>query len=315
MRKTKREKVPSGAGWKPVLVSLVVMVILSLAVCFCRIPNPNMILITGLSVFTSLYGYGAGIACAAVMLLYSMYFFSTDHNFFVYSGLNLQKMVTILLGCTLNVLFIGRLKQIQTRARNQLEEMNRMLRDDNISLEQASALDELTGARNRFAFRRDYIKYESRDIHVMMFDLDDFKTTNDTYGHAAGDYVLKNTGQFLRKAFGEGHSYRYGGDEFLVVCPDMAEGEFVGKLEGVREVMRGLSLDGKQIPARFSAGYVYGRTELSHDLRLMLRHADHNLYEAKERGKDCFSGSAYERSFAEELERNFPAESRNLLTN
>ena len=173
--------------------------------------------------------------------------------------------------------------------------------------EQASALDGLTGTRNRYAFRRDYAKYEGRNLHVMMFDLDDFKAANDTYGHAVGDFVLKSAGRFLREAFGDEYCYRYGGDEFLVIRPDMPEEAFSARMETLQTRIRGLSLDGERIPAGFSAGYVYGHAEVSGDLRLMLRHADHNLYESKERGKDRFTGSAYSRAFAEELEKRMPS--------
>ena len=97
-------------------LSLLVMLALTVAVRAFKIPNPNMILITGLSVFTSLYGYGAGMVCGGVMLLYSMYFFSENHSLFVYSALNLQKMATILLGVVLNILFIGHLHKAHTDA-------------------------------------------------------------------------------------------------------------------------------------------------------------------------------------------------------
>ncbi len=296
--------------WRHLALSLGVMLSLTAAVRVFNIPNPNIILITGLAVFTSLYGYGAGIVCGAVTVLYSMYFFSTGHNFVTYDALNLKKMATILLGVALNVLFIGRLKKVHTDAERQLIELNAVLKSDNVTLEQASALDSLTGTRNRYAFRRDYLKYEGRNVHVMMFDLDNFKGTNDTYGHAVGDFVLKSTGRFLREAFGDECCYRYGGDEFVVICPDRPEAEFVASLERVQQGIRGLALDGERIPAGFSAGYVYGRAEQSADLRLMLRHADHNLYEAKGRGKGCFTGTAYSRAFAEELEekKGFSAE-------
>ena len=284
-------------------LSLGVMLALTLFVRDFKIPNPNMILITGLSVFTSLYGCRAGIVCGAVMLLYSMYFFSEDHSFFAYSALNAQKMATILLGVSLNVLFIGHLHKAHVDAERKLMELNAVLKSDNVTLEQASALDALTGTRNRYAFRRDYAQYERRDIHVMMFDLDNFKAANDGYGHAVGDFVLKSAGHFLREAFGDAHCYRYGGDEFVVICPDMPEAEFAAKLETVREEMRGLSLDGQRIPASFSAGYVYGCAELAEDLRLMLRQADRCLYESKGRGRDCYTGAAYSRDVARKLEQ------------
>ena len=82
-------------------------------------------------------------------------------------------------------------------------------------------------------------------------------------------------------------------------------------LSAVQERMHTIYLDHQHIPAGFSAGYVYGGVDLSCDLRLMLRHADHNLYEAKRLGKDRFTGTAYSRSFAEQLD--LPAESKNLM--
>ena len=291
----------SWGGQFSIPITVAVMCLLTYVVHVFKVPNPNILLISGLTVCTSLYGYGAGVVSGMVMLFYSMYFFSENNSFFTFSTLNMQKMTSILLGITLNVMFIGRLKHIQTAAHRELLRMNALLRDDNQSLEQASALDSLTGTRNRFAFRRDYIKYERRNIHVMMFDLDDFKHTNDACGHAVGDFVLRNVGEALGGIFGQSFCYRYVGDEFLVICPDMEETAFVEKVDGVRETLHRLTLDGRHIPARFSAGYVYGTAELSVDLRLMLRHADHNLYVAKERGKDQFHGSAYDRDFAERL--------------
>ena len=109
-QETEKPVAPNPRGrkaFREMALSLGVMLALTLFVRDFKIPNPNMILITGLSVFTSLYGYHAGIVCGAVMPLYSMYFFSENHSFFAYDALNAQKMATILLGVALNVLFIG----------------------------------------------------------------------------------------------------------------------------------------------------------------------------------------------------------------
>ena len=53
-----------------------------------------------------------------------------------------------------------------------------------------------------------------------MFDLDNFKTLNDTHGHAGGDELLQFVGELLRTALRSGDvAFRYGGDEFLMLCP------------------------------------------------------------------------------------------------
>ncbi len=283
------------------LLALAVMLLLVAAVFLFNVPNPNMLLITGLAVFTSLYGFGAGIVCSAVMVVYSMYFFSEGHSMFVYSALNLQKMAVIVLGVTLTTLFIGNLKRRQEEATRKLQEINETLVKDNEVLEAASATDDLTGMHNRFALRRDYNRFAHRDVHVMMLDLDDFKGINDRFGHSTGDYILRKMGQAMVNSFGGEWCYRYGGDEFLVIMPDISEGDFLGRLEGMKAKVQEIKSDSQHPPVHFSAGYVHGVCELSYDLRLMMHQADSNLYDAKELGKDCYVGRAFSRVFAESL--------------
>lgn len=286
------------------LLALAVMLLLVLAVFLFNVPNPNMVLITGLAVFTSLYGYGAGIVCAVVMVIYSMYFFSTDHSFFAFTPQNLQKMAVIVVVVALNTLFIGNLKRRQEEANRRILEMNATLVKDNEALEAASATDALTGMHNRFALRRDYGRYAHKDVHVMMLDLDDFKGVNDRFGHAAGDYVLQKMGQAMVESFGREWCYRYGGDEFLVIVPDIPEGDFLGQLGAMKKKVLSLQSDAQHPPIHFSAGYVHGVCELSYDLRLMMHQADSNLYDAKGLGKDCYVGRAFSRVFAESLPKD-----------
>lgn len=284
-----------------VILSLAVMVLLTVIVYLFSVPNPNMILITGLTVFTSLYGYPSGIACGSVMILYSMFFFSTDQDFLHYSPLNLQKMFTIILGVVLNVVFIGGLKARNNEVNRKIIEINQLLQLDNDSLETASITDSLTGVRNRFALRRDYNSFQEQNLHVMMLDLDNFKRLNDHYGHAIGDYALRHTGMQLSDCFGSSCCYRYGGDEFLIITKDLTETDFSHRVERLKKAMLSLRLEGNPLPVHFSGGYVYGRCELNHDLRLMLHQADHNLYRAKRRGKDHTMSSPFNRELAEEL--------------
>ena len=296
-----------------VLIALGTMLALSLAVWFFRIPNPNIILMTGLVLFTSVYGFGAGFACSAVIVAYSMFFFSENNSWVEYSAVNLQKMAVIALGALVNTLLIGNLKRKQTHATRQLTEMNRLLRTDSHTLEEASLTDALTGVRNRFGLRRDYGQFENRYVHVMMMDLDNFKRINDTYGHAVGDYILKKAGQALSQAFGANNCYRYGGDEFLIICVDMDRDVFPDRLNTLKQSLTGIYLNDKHLPARFSAGYVYGDCEFSHDLRLMIHQADHNLYEAKEQGRDRWVGGPFSRSDAAGFERDDRARERRAV--
>ena len=282
-------------------IALAVMLAMVLVVYLFNVPNPNILLITVVSVFTCLYGYPAGIACGVVMVLYSMFFFSTDHSFFRYTAVNLEKMGAIVLGLVLNIGFIGHLQRQNTEAHDSLREANKGLAADNQHLEAASMTDHLTGVRNRFALRRDYTRFENRDVHVMMLDMDDFKGINDRFGHSMGDHILKSLSAALADSFGGEWCYRYGGDEFLVIIPDVAEGEFLARLEDLKRRVQQIDLKGQDLTVHFSAGYVHGVCELSYDLRLMMHQADSNLYDAKGLGKDCYVGRAFSRVFAESL--------------
>jgi diguanylate cyclase (GGDEF)-like protein len=190
--------------------------------------------------------------------------------------------------------------------KNYVSELNRLndhLKEDNLTLEAATTKDSLTGVRNRFALRRDYELYEGRDIHIMMVDIDDFKKVNDNYGHSVGDYLLKKMGDSLLDVFGFEYSYRYGGDEFLVIVPDMKDSDFRTAMDQLQLRLDGIELGDQKMPVHFSAGYVYGRTTLKDDLRLMLRQADELLYKTKGAGKHGFTGQAYDRKYAVGLKK------------
>lgn len=177
------------------------------------------------------------------------------------------------------------------------------LKEDNMSLEAATIRDSLTGVRNRFALRRDYELFNEKDIHIMMLDIDDFKSVNDNYGHSVGDYLLQKTGDALIDQFGADTCYRYGGDEFLIVYSDISETDFKKALANLEYQLGEIYVDDKKFPVHFSAGYVYGKTVLMDDLRLMLRQADELLYEAKNAGKNLFIGKPYNRDYAERIKK------------
>ena len=87
-------------------------------------------------------------------------------------------------------------------------------------------LDALTGAYNR-RYYEDRIRKVKSHAGVAMIDLDDFKLYNDTCGHNAGDMVLNTVVGIVRKCIRKTDILiRYGGDEFLLILPDVSEDVF-----------------------------------------------------------------------------------------
>jgi two-component system cell cycle response regulator len=88
-------------------------------------------------------------------------------------------------------------------------------------LEHAATTDQLTGIPNRAALLADLdqIKRRGDAVRVALFDLNGFKQYNDTFGHQAGDALLRRVAQALATAVVRGRAYRLGGDEFCVVSP------------------------------------------------------------------------------------------------
>ena len=164
--------------------------------------------------------------------------------------------------------------------------------------------DELTGLPGRRALKELMAQLGSR-YAVAMCDVDHFKTFNDTYGHDAGDQVLKFIASKLLEVGGGARAFRYGGEEFTVVFPGRSALEahpFVVSLRGAIAtssfILRG-PRDAKKktkqeqdpephksVTITISAGVAENSKELSTP-ELVLKAADGALYRAKESGRDC----------------------------
>lgn len=267
--------------WVQVVVSAAIMVALISFVYLANIPNPNMVLIAGLVLCSALFGFGGGSVAAAVMLLYTLYFFSTDHNFVSYTTENLQKVLVSLGGITIDMLLVCLVKQAEMRAFDEVHSLTEELRRENERLQDISLIDGLAGVRNRAALRLDFDSYVNRDVTVLMLDLNDFKTINDSHGHEEGDRVLKETARLLGDAFGVEHCYRYGGDEFLVICPNMSESAFAKKLDDLMRAHQAHMTGGAPLNYSFSVGCVHARPQSADALRELIARADERMYQTK----------------------------------
>ncbi len=121
-------------------------------------------------------------------------------------------------------------------------------------------------------------------LSILYFDLDHFKTVNDSYGHEAGDHVLRIAAQQFNKAVRQGDSViRWGGEEFIVILPtaDCKQAN-----EVVVRIMRsgiGMHPDGSAMTA--SVGVAELQEDRPRDWKAMVKLADHRMYQAKSQGR------------------------------
>jgi len=150
--------------------------------------------------------------------------------------------------------------------------------------------DELTGLPGRRAFTNAMGQLGST-YAIAMCDVDHFKQFNDTYGHDAGDQLLKAVAAELSQVGGGGRAFRYGGEEFLVVFRGRTAKDAAPYAESLRKAIAGARLDARaadrpSIGISVSIGISEKSTRHSTP-ELVLEAADTALYRAKEAGRNC----------------------------
>jgi diguanylate cyclase (GGDEF)-like protein/PAS domain S-box-containing protein len=156
------------------------------------------------------------------------------------------------------------------------------------SLELRASTDALTGCLNRSAIEmllRQLLGMSTGDsgLAVAFIDLDDFKQVNDSHGHAAGDLLLIAAGERLRGAVRAcDHVGRFGGDEFLVLCPDVTSKALATRIANRLAVaLRGtVATDDNAIDLHASIGVAWARHPTCGPNE-MVRRADEAMYAAK----------------------------------
>ena len=141
--------------------------------------------------------------------------------------------------------------------------------------------DALTGAYNR-RFYEDEVKDMNGPAGVAVIDLDDFKIYNDTYGHHAGDLVLETAADIIRHYVRKSDMLiRYGGDEFLLILPDIQSDIFAAKLKMIQERIYEATIAGyNRLQMSVSIGGVMFN---SGDIKEAVSRADKLMYRAKKR--------------------------------
>ncbi len=133
-----------------------------------------------------------------------------------------------------------------------------------------------------------------RELSFLMIDLDHFKQYNDTFGHMAGDIVLKTIAQILEEHFNQPGEMvcRYGGEEFCVVLPDCPKSKSLGVANGVRKIIesREIILRRQKTHVTVSIGVASFPKDAPGRDDLIFK-ADEALYQAKETGRNKVCGA------------------------
>ena len=267
---------------QPMLLSALAQLSACLIVWNFHIPNPNIVLFVVLSAVLVKCGYAAGIVSGLIAFLYSAFFFSTDHSFFLYTTLNFQKLIVIGLGIAANILLIGRLQwQFERSSMEKMQaEAEEKLQETTESYRAKLYHDVLTGTYNR----RYYEDIASRIVGpagIALIDVDDFKICNDTYGHYAGDMALETAANAIRSCIRESDLLiRYGGDEFLLVLSGIPGDILQTKLEQIRTAAQMASVPGY---SHFRLSLSIGGTmqAITDPMENAVRRADRLMYQAK----------------------------------
>lgn len=157
---------------------------------------------------------------------------------------------------------------------SQLEQSKKEIEEKRNAFESLSYNDTLTMLYNRNKYNEiieTYQKQSPENAGVAFFDLNGLKQINDKQGHKAGDTLIQNATKNIRVVF-PNQSFRIGGDEFVIIVPNIEEKSFSAKIQEVRKLM-------EENKINISIGNAWENTNYTFDD--LLKEADKKMYEEK----------------------------------
>ena len=149
--------------------------------------------------------------------------------------------------------------------------------------------DELTGVYNRAGYDLLVSSVDLKETYMLLFDVDNFKTINDTQGHGVGDEAIKKVARVLKSNFrGDDYVCRIGGDEFVVLMNHAPKKVSSLVAHKVKQINRDLSAADSDVPAySVSVGIAHGSD--ANNVENLFAKCDNALYESKNRGKHTYT--------------------------
>ncbi|MFT5781985.1 MAG: diguanylate cyclase (GGDEF)-like protein [Pseudomonas sp.] len=197
---------------------------------------------------------------------------------------------------------LGLLSQSPQLMQNFMELLCLRVRQSNQSTldsQQNANIDSLTGCYNRrwlehvFARESTRCAFNKQHLCMLMLDVDHFKHYNDQHGHLAGDYALSLVAHTLRNQLRPKDSMtRYGGEEFVILLPEMGsdEGRSIG--QRLRESLQNIPYFYSPVGALPGVTVSIGMAQMHprDSLENLIARADSALYQAKQQGRNCLCG-------------------------
>lgn len=170
-----------------------------------------------------------------------------------------------------------------------------MMRDLNEELKEASIKDPLTGIGNR-RMLMDRLKAEAgraerleRPMTIALADVDRFKAVNDSFGHEAGDRVLIEIARAIQSGVRDYDMCgRWGGEEFMIIMPDVGAADGALVVERMRKAIAGLDIKADDASLQLSASFGVAERRNGESVSEMIKRADAALFEAKRKGRNRF---------------------------
>ncbi len=170
------------------------------------------------------------------------------------------------------------------------EAQRRLLYLNGRQLEILSKTDSMTGLYNRETLSTDLAQRIRQvdscgdDFGIVLFDIDDFKSINDTYGHLMGDAVLLEIVRMVQQQLTDDcPMYRWGGEEFIIIFPDCSHYNCVDISDKLCRGIDNLIINEVRVTCSFGIACYQPKDTI----QSMLARADNNLYAAKSSGKNC----------------------------
>ena len=186
------------------------------------------------------------------------------------------------------------LQQLGVELESKVEERTQALELANSELQALAEIDQLTGALNRHGMQTylqtayERLRRSNAPSSIVLFDFDNFKNINDSYGHDNGDKILKSAVKIVNKLIREQDKIaRWGGEEFLVLLPDTEIDGALAMADKLRLAIAEQLSDSlaPEVPVTITAGVVqFNHNEI---FEILFKRADNAMYKGKRMGRNC----------------------------